>query len=65
MHDLAIFSHQECFKTFFVVNDEHYDVEVLESLTIDWEEIVAWLKLGGSVFITHVYTGLKESVSYG
>jgi hypothetical protein len=37
---------------FFLVNNERQDVEVIESLAIEFKEVLAWLKLGGSIFIT-------------
>jgi hypothetical protein len=40
------------FQTFYLVNNERQDVEVIEGLAIDFEEILACLKLGGSIFIT-------------
>jgi hypothetical protein len=50
--DLVIPPHDRLFQTFFLVNNERQDVEVIEDLAIDFEEIRAWLKSGGSVFIT-------------
>ena len=50
--DLVIPPHDGLFQTFFLVNNERQDGEVIEDLAIDFEEIRAWLKLGGSVFIT-------------
>jgi hypothetical protein len=50
--DLVIPSPDGLYQMFFLVNNERQDVEVIEGLAIDLEEILAWLKSGGSVFIT-------------
>lgn len=50
--DLVISPQIRLFQTFFLDNNERQDVEVIESLAIEFKEVLAWLKLGGSIFIT-------------
>ena len=61
--DLVIPPHDGLFQMFFLVNNERQDVEVIEDLAIDFEEIRAWLKSGGSVFITCKH--VEEDTSNG
>ena len=41
------------FQIFFLTNDQNESVEVLETDTIDFEEILQHLTMGESVFIKH------------
>jgi hypothetical protein len=41
------------FQIFFLTNDQSESVEVLETDTIDFEEILQHLTMGESVFIKH------------
>ena len=63
MQDLVLPPHDGLFQTFFLVNNERQDVEIIEGLAIELEEIFAWLKSGGSVFIT--YKHVEEQNSNG
>ena len=41
------------FQLFFLMNDDAQSVEVVETPEIDLEEVIAHLRLGGSIFITN------------
>lgn len=44
---------RKMFQLFFLMNDDAQGVEVVETPEIDLEEIIAHLRLGGSIFITN------------
>ena len=53
MHAPAPSEDSLLFQIFFLTNDQSKNVEVLETNTIDFEEILQRLTMGESVFIKH------------
>lgn len=60
MAQKLIREHRSVIQTIFLGNDDQ-TVNVVESHRIDFEEIVACIKLGGSVFITSKEGGKNAS----
>lgn len=50
-HPVLSLQSEESFQIIFLT-DSNESVEVVESSSIDFEEVIACVKLGGSVFIT-------------
>jgi hypothetical protein len=51
MEQRQTLEHEDIIQTIFLGDDDH-TVDVVESQYLDFEEVLACVKLGGSVFIT-------------